>query len=136
MAELKTVPTQLNIDEYVSTLPMNRQDEAYQIIDMMRRVSGYEPVIWGSQIIGFGQTHLTYTSGREIDYFLIGFAVRKQKITIYLSIETNKKVFDRLGKHTKGVGCLYINRLNDVDLNELENIIKESIESLISWKNV
>jgi hypothetical protein len=136
MAELKTVPTTQDIDEYIATLPEKRQKEAYQIIEIMERVSGYPPVVWGSNIIGFGQTHLVYDSGREIDYFITGFAMRKQKITIYLSIETNKKVFDELGKHAKGVGCLYINRLEDVDLHELEVIIKESVESLALWKSV
>lgn len=136
MADLKTIPTELSVLEYLKSLPEKRQEEAQQLIELMKQVSGYDPVLWGSQIVGFGEVHLVYASKREIDYFQTGFAVRKNGITIYLSIETNKKVFDKLGKHKKGVGCLYINRLSDVDLEELRAIIQESIESLSIWKSV
>jgi hypothetical protein len=136
MATLKTVPTDQNIETFIKGLPEKRQGETEILIQMMSELTGQPPVVWGSDIVGFDQVHIVYDSKREIDYFVIGFSPRKTAITVYLSIETNKKVFDKLGKHQKGVGCLYINKLSDIDLDELKRILKESIESLSIWKSV
>jgi translation elongation factor EF-G len=134
MADLKTTPTTLSVESYLSTLSPKRQEEANKLIEMMSTITKEYPVVWGTSIIGFGNVHLKYATGREIDYFQIGFSVRKKAITLYLSIEVNKRVFDQLGKHAKGVGCLYINQLSDVDLDELNNILIESVETLSNLK--
>lgn len=134
MADLKTTPTTLSVESYLSTLSPKRQEEANKLIKMMSTITKKHPTMWGTSIIGFGNVHLKYATGREIDYFQIGFSVRKKAITLYLSIEVNKRVFDQLGKHAKGVGCLYINQLSDVDLDELNNILIESVETLSNLK--
>jgi uncharacterized protein YdhG (YjbR/CyaY superfamily) len=130
MAVLKTVPHAVSVESYIKGLSEKRQEETKVLINMMSAITGEKPVMWGTSMVGFGKTHLVYESGREIDYFLIGFAARQRALTIYLSIEVNKRVFDQLGKHTKGVGCLYINQLSDVDFDELKNICEESVQTL------
>ena len=132
MAELKTVPTNLSIDDWLLTLKPEKQKDAIELIKLMEEVTNEAPVIWGNNMIGFGKKHLVYASGREIDYFLLGFGMRKKAITIYLSIEVNKKVFEELGKHTKGVGCLYINQLADINKEELKKILIESVQYMKS----
>ena len=132
MAELKTVPTDLSIDDWLLTLKPEKQKDAIELIKLMEEVTNEAPVIWGNNMIGFGKKHLVYASGREIDYFLLGFGMRKKAITIYLSIEVNKKVFEELGKHTKGVGCLYINQLADINKEELKKILIESVQYMKS----
>ena len=128
MAELKTKPTDTPINIYLEGLSEKRKNDALTLIEIMKEISQEEPVIWGNDIIGFGNVHLVYASKREIEYFRIGFAMRKSAITIYLSIAVNTKVFDQLGKHKKGVGCLYINQLQDVNVDELKKILQESLE--------
>lgn len=130
MAELKTTPSNMNIDDFLAQIDEKRLPDTKELIKMMSEITNKEPVIWGKDIIGFGNVHLTYASGRELDYFLIGFAVRKTSFTIYLSIEVNKKVFIDLGKHTKGVGCLFIKELSDVHIEELKRILYESVSSI------
>jgi hypothetical protein len=130
MAEIKTVPTDLSIEKWLETLKPDKKKDAKELIRMMMEITGEKPVIWGTNMVGFGSTNLKYASGREINYFLIGFGMRKKAITIYLSIEVNKKVFEELGKHTKGVGCLYINQLSDVNQDELKKIMIESVNQI------
>ena len=132
MAELKTVPTDLSIDDWLLTLKLEKQKDAIELIQLMEEVTNEAPVIWGNNMIGFGKKHLVYASGREIDYFLLGFGMRKKAITIYLSIEVNKKVFEELGKHTKGVGCLYINQMADINKEELKKILIDSVQYMKS----
>lgn len=132
MAELKTVPTDLSIDDWLLTLKPEKQKDAIELIQLMEEVTNEAPVIWGNNMIGFGKKHLVYASGREIDYFLVGFGMRKKAITIYLSIEVNKKVFEELGKHTKGVGCLYINQMADINKEELKKILIDSVQYMKS----
>ncbi|MDO9629442.1 MAG: DUF1801 domain-containing protein [Acholeplasmataceae bacterium] len=128
MAELKTKPTTAYVADYLDQFDKDRRKDAETLIQIMEEASKEKPVMWGSSIIGFGNKKYKYKSGREIDYFLIGFSVRKKALTLYLSIETNLTEFIELGKHEKGVGCLYIQKLEDVNLVVLANIIKKSIE--------
>jgi len=130
MAELKTKATKRSVEEYLNELTLPKREDANVLIDLMKDITHENPVMWGDSIVGFGAINLTYASRRNIDYFLIGFAVRKSAITLYLSIEVNRKVFDGLGKHTKGVGCLYIQKLADINLSELRLILEESVAVL------
>lgn len=130
MAEIKTVPKTTSIEHYLKTIDTRKLADTHKLIELMQDITGEKPVIWGNNLIGFGKIHLKYHSGREIDYFMLGFAVRKNTFTIYLSIEVNKKVFDSLGKHKKGVGCLYIHQLSDIHLEELKHILIESFDSM------
>ena len=126
----KTKPSTLSVDEWLMTLKLDKRQDAKDMINLMQDITKEPPVIWGNDMIGFGNVHLIYPSGREIDYFILGFGMRKNGLTIYLSIEVNKKVFEELGKHKKGVGCLYINKLSDVNQEELKKIMVESVNHL------
>ncbi len=130
MADIKTKPTDIDVNQYLETLAPSKKEDARILISMMQDITQEKPVMWGPSMIGFGHAHLTYASGREVDFFQLGFAARKNALTIYLSIEVNRKVFDRLGKHTKGVGCLYVQKLSDIDLDELRIILEESFETI------
>jgi hypothetical protein len=89
--------------------------------------------MWGTSIVGFGTYHYKYKTGREGDWFLAGFSPRKKSLTIYLmgGHDGSEELLDKLGKHKLSVGCLYINKLSDVDIEILEKLIKKSVESLL-----
>jgi hypothetical protein len=96
----------------------------------MKKITGHEPRMWGSSIVGFGQYHFKYPSGREGDWFRTGFSPRKQNLTLYVmsGFEGHEKLLARLGKHKTGKGCLYINRLDEVDRDVLSELIRKSLE--------
>jgi hypothetical protein len=132
MVELKTKPSDISIENYLLHLEDTRKQEAQTLINLFESLTQEKAVIWGDSIIGFGSRMYHYTSGRNIHYFLIGFAIRKKAITLYLMNDTNTKDLSSLGKHTKGVGCLYINSLKDIDLKTLKSIAKESIQEALN----
>jgi len=92
--------------------------------------------MWGSSIIGFGNTHYVYESGREGDWFIIGFSPRKQNLTLYVmgSFNPHVNLLEKLGRHKTGVGCLYINKLQDVDVKVLKELIKQSVKAAKAQK--
>jgi len=97
---------------------------------MMKEITGSEPVMWGDAIVGFGSYHYKYASGREGEWFLTGFSPRKQNLTIYVKgyLENYKEWLNNLGKHKHGKGCLYISRLEEIDLETLRALIRHSVE--------
>jgi hypothetical protein len=113
--------------------PQKRRRDAETLITMMARATGQSPKLLGT-IIGFGQYHYKYASGREGDSVAAGFAPRKAATTIYLmdGVERYKEQLQRLGPHSTGVGCLYIKDLNEIDLSVLESIVVESYRNLTS----
>jgi len=127
--QLKTKKNNGIVGEFLQLItdPVQRED-SMKIIQLMTQISGCEPKMWGSSIIGFGDVHLKYESGRELDWFLIGFSPRKQNLSLYILNRYNellyKDLLDKLGKHSTGKGCLYIKRLEDVNLQVLKSIIK------------
>jgi len=130
MAELKTKQTEQSVEGYLNTISdQGRRQDCLTIMDLMRKATGKEPKMWGDAIIGFGHWHYKYASGREGDWFLIGFSPRKQNLTLYITsgVEAYSDLFSRLGKHKTGKGCLYINRLSDVNLSVLEELITQSL---------
>ena len=110
--------------------PVRRRD-ADTLIDLMQRVTGQEPRMWSS-IVGFGEYHYRYASGREGDAPAAGFAPRKAATTVYVmdGVDGYRDLLDRLGPHTTGVGCIYIKDLDKVDLDALESIVRGSYERL------
>jgi len=108
--------------------PERRHADAEILIDLMREISGREPVLWGT-IIGFGSCHYRYPTGTEGDCGILGFAPRKAATTIYLldGVDAHAEELARLGPHTTGVGCLYVKRLEDVDLDVLRGILTRSL---------
>ncbi|MEP4547018.1 MAG: DUF1801 domain-containing protein [Saccharospirillum sp.] len=126
----KTQPTSTSIAEFIESLAdERRQAECHQLIDLMREESGQEPVLWGPAIIGFGQYHYRYDSGREGDFMRVGFSPRKQNLSIYIipGFKPYQAVLERLGKHKLGKSCLYIKRLNDVDTSALRELVRQSL---------
>ena len=130
MSSNKTKPTATSVHLFLEELvPEEKKADSWALYQMMARLTGARGILWGTSIIGFGDYHYKYASGREGDWFLTGFSPRKNALTLYLMCDISHKKFnfEALGKHKKGKGCLYIKKLADVDLKVLEEIIKTSI---------
>lgn len=115
-----------------------KQEEAKQLIALYRQITGYEPIVWGGGIIGFGQYHYQYVSGREGNAPLVAFAPRKARHSIYLEpkFPTKKELLARLGKYKESLGCVYINKLPDVDLTVLKELIAASTKETLRKNNL
>lgn len=124
--ENKTKPTDRDIVDFIASLPEKQQADAETLVEMMHEISGESPVLWGPRIVGFGSFHYKSKSGREGDWPRIGFAPGTGKFSLYLTFdaaELTGKVKD-LGKYKIGKGCVYINKLADVDLEKLEQLVR------------
>ena len=133
MPELKTKKTEASADNFLVAIEDERKrDDCFQIIKMMTEATGDKPAMWGSGIIGFGHHQLEYASGRHLDWFQIGFAPRKNNITLYImpGFADSTALMSHLGKFKTGKGCLYIKKLEDVDTSVLEKLIKLSVKKL------
>ncbi len=131
MAENKTLPTDQSVDAFIDGIDRQQQRTDSRIVaEIMQRATGGKPRMWGESIIGFGDIHYKYATGREGDWFLVGFSPRKQNLTLYLTCGINnlEKELQRLGKYKTSVSCLYINKLSDVNLSVLEEIIQKSVQ--------
>jgi hypothetical protein len=131
MAEPKTKRNDQSVTAFLDQVEdEKRRADGYTILEMMRKISGAEPQMWGDSIIGFSSYHYKYASGREGDWPQIAFSPRKQNLTIYLGPcigEHHAELLARLGKHKVGKSCLYINRLSDVDPAVLTELITQSL---------
>lgn len=134
MYELKTKETDDSVIEFIENVehPKKRED-AYKLLDLFSEVTGYEAKMWGPSIIGFGSYHYVYESGHEGDAALVGFSPRKAKISLYLTVAPTKReeLLKRLGKHTTGKMCVYVNKLADID----EDVLKEFIAETVKYMN-
>jgi Domain of unknown function (DU1801) len=131
MAENKTQKTTASVDDFLHSLPdEKKRQDSLSLLEVMKQASNLEPKMWGANIIGFGDLHYKYESGREGDTFLIGFSPRAQNLTLYITGGFPKHVdlLRQLGKHKTGKSCLYINKLGDVDLDVLKEIISQAIK--------
>ncbi len=106
-----------------------KRKDAWQVLYMMKEITGYEPVLWGSGIVGFGTYHYKYDSGREGDFLRVGFSPRKSALTLYLisGFDRFEELMAKLGKFKTGKSCLYLKKLSDVDEKVLRDLIKESV---------
>jgi len=133
MTELKTKKNKSSVMNFINSIDHEgKRKDAMEILEMMRKITGEQPKMWGSSIIGFGDLHYKYASGREGDWFKCGFSPRKANISMYLmqcDISRAQDLLDQLGKHKTGKGCLYINKLADINKEILKIIIKESYEN-------
>lgn len=130
MSDLKTKANQQSVIAYLNTIePQKRREDSFAILALMQEVSGEEPQMWGDKIVGFGRYHYKYASGREGDWFLAGFAPRKQNLTLYImsGFDGYNELMSKLGKHSTGKSCLYIKKLEDVDQATLRQLIAQSI---------
>ncbi len=126
----KTVATLGSVADFMATIDDEQQAADSKVLcDVMQRVTGCAPVMWGAAIIGFGKYHYVYDSGREGDSMLVGFSPRKGKISVYImpGFETAPDLMPLLGKHKTGKSCLYIRRLSDVDVAVLEQLVAKSV---------
>lgn len=132
-AKNKTQTTQVDPRAFIEAVehPVRRGD-ALILDDMFRRITGWQPKMWGPTIVGYGAYHYTYDSGREGDMCATGFSPRKSNLSLYImpGYQDFGDLLDRLGKHKTGAACLYINKLADVDLAVVEEIIRAGLDDL------
>jgi len=133
MAELKTQKNTASIDEFLNTVDdPDKQADCRKLVELMQNATGDAPTMWGKAIVGFGSYHYRYESGREGDWFLVGFSPRKREISVYImpGFSQYDDLMDRLGKHKTGKSCLYIKRLADIDLAVLDQLIQASVKHM------
>jgi hypothetical protein len=129
MAELKTKRTRGSVTAFLSAIPdPARRRDARAVAALVGKVTGERPAMWGTNIVGYGRTHLRYASGREIEWMVLGFAPRAARITLYLSCDLARygELLRRLGKHSRGKGCLHLRSLEDVDRAVLEELARRA----------
>lgn len=133
MAELKTQENDNDVNSFLDSIePEWKRDDSRAILELMRKLTGEEPRMWGKTIVGFGRYHYKYKSGREGDWFLTGFSPRKQNMTIYMmgGYADGSGLLPKLGKHKTSVGCLYFKKLEELDVDVLEELIVGAIAKL------
>jgi hypothetical protein len=133
MAEVKTKPTSASVEDFINNVPSEqKRKDSFVILEMMKQATGDEPIIWGSSIIGFGKVrYKSPTSGREGDWFRIGFAPRKANLSLYfMDLKIHEAALTKLGKHKTGSGCVYINKLADIDIKILKEMIDASLNRI------
>ncbi|HEV2826427.1 MAG TPA: DUF1801 domain-containing protein [Pyrinomonadaceae bacterium] len=137
MAELKTKETTASVSEFIDKIadPQRRED-CRAVADIMRDVTGEEPKMWGSSIVGFGRYHYKYASGREGDWMITGFSPRKGDLTLYLmgGFDSFAELMKDLGKYKTGKSCLYIKKLADIDVGILRKLVSKSVKLMASQR--
>lgn len=130
MAELKTKVTRASVEKFLEGIKdEKKREDCFQLLKIMKKATKAEPKMWGTGIIGFGDHHYVYASGHEGDWFLTGFSPRAQNLTLYVMGGFDTSTLKRLGKYKTGKGCLYINKLEDVDLKVLNELIVKSLKN-------
>jgi len=132
-AKNKTTATEKSVRDFLNSVKDDqKREDSFKILSMMERLSGYEAKMWGSSIIGFGEYHYKYESGREGNMCRIGFSPRTQNLTLYMipGYSEYADELSRLGKHKIGKSCLYIKRLSDVDESVLEEMIIKDLKAM------
>jgi hypothetical protein len=131
MAELKTKPTDQSVEQFLHAVEdERRRRDCFTLVELMRDITSAPPKMWGPAIVGFGDRHYRYASGRELDWFLTGFSPRKANLTLYIDggFDDHGDLMSTLGKHKTGKGCLYVKSLSDIDLTALRTLIERSIK--------
>jgi hypothetical protein len=132
MGEIKTKVNDANVEDFISSVDNDkRRKDGFVLLEIFKRITGETPKMWGPSIIGFGQYHYkSAKSSQEGDWMLTGFSPRKQNLTLYImhGVENEKELLKKLGKHKTGMGCMYINKLEDVDIKVLEGLITKSYQ--------
>ena len=133
MSKLKTTQNEADVNAFLEAVenPRRRAD-ARQVLDLLQAVTGEPPKMWGSSIVGFGSYHYRYASGREGDWPVVGFSPRKQNLVIYImpGFSDYGDLLGKLGKYRTGKSCLYVNKLDDVNLELLEQLVRESVKEM------
>ncbi len=133
LAEIKTKQTEASVKDFIESIDGDqKRKDCYQILKMMQVATKNKPKLWGSSIIGFGNLiYKSPTSGREVEWFKMGFSPRKANLTLYLGVGVglDNVLLKKLGKHKTGGGCLYINKLEDVDIKVLQKMIEHTAKA-------
>lgn len=133
MSENKTKATEVDPASFIATVePARRREDATTLLALFSEVTGFDPVMWGPSIIGFGRYHYRYETGREGDFLATGFSPRKANLVLYImpGYQQYDDILARLGKHKLGKSCLYINKLADVDLDVLRELVSTGLKDL------
>ncbi len=132
-AENKTKPTEVTAAEFLAAVEPEKKREEAQVLDQLfQKVTGWKPVMWGPSIIGYGSYHYKYATGREGDMCATGFSPRKANHSLYImpGYANFEEILGRLGKHSMGKSCLYIKKLDDVDLDVVAELIEAGLKDL------
>ena len=135
MAENKTRQTDSPVEEFINSVdPQKKQKDCWDMIALMKKITGSEPKMWGSSLVGFGQYHYRYASGRDGDFFITGFSPRKTAFTVYImpGFSEYADLMERLGPCKTGKSCLYLKNLDVVDRDVLEQLITKSVADMRS----
>ena len=133
--ENKTQATTASVEDYIAAITDDvKRNDSQTMLDLLKKITGDVPVLWGDSIIGFGSYHYQYESGREGDMPLIGFSPRKREFAIYImsGFEQLQAHLNKLGKHKTGQSCLYIKRLSDISIKVLTELMSESVKLMRS----
>ena len=133
MYELKTKENDHSVIEFIESVESEKKrEDAYRLLDLFTETSGYEAKMWGTSIIGYGSYHYKYDTGHEGDVPLVGFSPRKARFSIYLATGDTEReeLLEKLGKHKAGKGCIYVNKLQDINTDILKQLINQSIDFL------
>jgi hypothetical protein len=132
LAQIKTKPTEQNVTAFIDSITdEQKRNDSRIVLALMQKAIPEKPKMWGSSMIGFGEKrYKSPATGREVDWFRIGFSPRKANLSLHLIIDMKQHaaLLNKLGKHKTGVGCLYVNKLDDVDVKVLEKLIAASVE--------
>lgn len=137
MAELKTRPTSASVEKFLNGITdEQRRKDCFRVLEIMKTATKAEPEMWGPSIVGFGRHNYKYESGTKGEWFQIGFSPRQQALTLYFmgGAERNPDLLKKLGKHKTARACLYIKRLDDIDLPTLRQLIKRSVADIAKLK--
>lgn len=131
-AELKTKATGASVEKFLAAVEESRRADCVALVKMLERATKAKARMWGSSVVGFGDYHYRYASGREADWFVAGFSPRKKELVLYLmaGIGREPALMKRLGRHKAGKGCLYIKQLSDVDTKVLEELVVRGVRHL------
>jgi hypothetical protein len=131
LVEIKTKPTSASVEEFINNISdEQKRKDSFVLLELMKKATGEEPALWGNGTVGFGNVrYKSPATGREVNWFRIGFAARKANLSLHLTLDIKKQtaMLEKLGKHKTGVGCLYINKLEDVDIEVLKQLIDTSL---------
>jgi uncharacterized protein DUF1801 len=131
LAEIKTKPTSASVEDFINKVAdEQKRKDSFVLLEMMKKATGEEPVLWSNSLIGFGnKRYKSPATGREVDWLRIGFSPRKAYLSLYLTVNIKEQAaaLKKLGKHKNGAGCLYINKLEDIDMKVLKGMIDASL---------
>jgi hypothetical protein len=139
MTSIKTIPTESSVLDFINAVDDNqKRADSFALIDILKEISGYQPVMWGASIIGFGSYHYKYASGHEGDWALLGFSPRKSAISLYIYSEcaNSAELLPLLGKFKMGKACIYIKKLSDINVQVMKQIAQNTLEHLAKTHTV